>query len=129
MPPWGALAYDPRVQVKVVATGLVAGVLSTQAWVRVRPDGGADLGPAGVAGVLLDLMPPGLFTERAPRFVQTVDFALHLDPSTPAVAGEWYWGEVRTEWADEEFCAESAVLHRADGAFVARGAQTRRVVW
>lgn len=130
VPPWGALAYDPKVQVKVVRTALVDGVLTTQAWVRVRPGQGADLGHVGVAAVLLDLLPPGLFHhERRPSFVPTVDFALHLDPSARPAVGEWHWGEVRTEWADGEFCGETGELRRADGTFVARGTQTRRVVW
>lgn len=130
VPPWGALAYDPKVQVKVVRTAVVDGVLTTQAWVRVRPGCGDDLDPVGVAAVLLDLLPPGLFHhERRPSFVPTVDFALHLDLSARPAVGEWHWGEVRTEWADGEFCGETAELRRADGTFVARGTQTRRVVW
>lgn len=126
--PWGHLQYDPKLQVKVISTGTVEGVLTSRAWIRVRPGHGDDLGVGGVEAVLLDLLPPGLFlTPHPPAFVPTVDFALHLNPSARAVVGEWFWGEMRTEWADEEFCAETGELRRADGTFVARGTQTRRV--
>lgn len=127
--PWGALDYDPKLQVRVFEQGVVDGVVTTRAWVRVRPGHGADLGVGGLEGVLLDLLPPGLFAvEPRPRFVPTVDFAVHTNPNARAVEGEWYWGEMRTEWADEGFCAETGEVRRADGTFVARGTQTRRVV-
>lgn len=127
--PWGRLDYDVKLQIKVVEQGVVDGVLTTRAWLRVRTGHGADLGPGGVEAVLLDLLPPGLFfTDEVPAFVPTVDFALQLNPSAGATEGEWYWGEMRTEWADDEFCAETGEIRRADGTFVARGTQTRRIV-
>lgn len=128
--PWGRLDYDVKLQIKLVEQSVVDGVITTRAWIRVRPDHGADLGAGGVEAVLLDLLPPGLFfTDRVPAFVPTVDFALQTNPSARARAGEWYWGEMRTEWADEEFCAETGEIRRADGTFVARGTQTRRIVF
>ncbi|QCX27916.1 thioesterase family protein [Nocardioides jishulii] len=127
--PWGALDYDPKLQVKVIDQGLVDGVITTRAWLRVRPGHGDDLGVGGIEGVLLDLLPPGLFfTQVPPSFVPTIDFALQLNPSSRAETGEWYWGEMRTEWSDGEFCAETGELRRPDGTFVARGTQTRRIV-
>lgn len=129
VPPWGALNYDPKVQVKVIEHLALDGTLTTRAWVRIRPDHGADLGVGGVEAVLLDVLPPGLFmTGVAPSFVPTVDFALHLAPRARAVVGEWFWGEMRTEWIEGGFCAETGEIRRADGTFVARGTQTRRVV-
>lgn len=129
VPPWGELSYDPKVQVRVIEHLVLDGVLTTRAWVRVRPGHGADLGVGGVEAVLLDVLPPGLFmTGTPPSFVPTVDFALHLSPGARAVAGDWFWGEMRTEWVEGGFCAETGEIRRADGTFVARGTQTRRVV-
>lgn len=126
--PWGDLSYDPKFQIRVAHQSIDDGVITTRAWVRTQPD--TDLGHGGAEAALLDLLPPGLFfAERVPSYVPTVDFALHLNPNAPARAGEWLWGEMRTEWADNEFCAETGTLHRPDGTFVARGTQTRRVVF
>lgn len=127
--PWGRLHYDPKLQLKVIDQETRDGVLTTRAWLRVRPGHGDDLGVGGVEAVLLDLLPPGLFAlEDHPAFVPTVDFAMHLNPSHRAEVGRWYWGEMRTEWSDGEFCCDTGEIRTPEGAFVARGTQNRRVV-
>lgn len=125
--PWGELAYDPKFQIRVARQSVDDGIITTRAWVRLQPD--TELGQGGAEAALLDLLPPGLFlADPAPTYVPTIDFALHLNPNAAVTPGEWLWGEMRTEWADEEFCADTGTLYRADGTFVARGTQTRRVV-
>ena len=127
VPPWGALSYDHKFGVRVISHRLEQGVPTTRAWVKLQP--GTGLGSHGSLAALLDVLPPGLFmTAPRPRFVPTVDFAMHLDASVPVVEGEWFYGVMRTEWEAEEFCLETATLQRADGRFVGRGTQTRRVV-
>lgn len=125
--PWGELEYDSKFQIRVASQSADDGVITTRAWVRTQVD--TVLGHGGAEAALLDLLPPGLFfADPRPAYVPTVDFALHLNPNAPVHPGEWVWGEMRTEWADEEFCADTGTLYRADGTFVARGTQTRRVV-
>ena len=127
VPPWGSLAYDHKFDVRVISHELEEGVPTTRAWVKLQP--GTGLGNHGSLAALLDVLPPGLFMrEPRPRFVPTVDFAMHLDADVPVVEGEWFHGVMRTEWEAEEFCLESATLQRADGRFVGRGTQTRRIV-
>ena len=127
-PPYGRLSYDHKFGVRVVGHALEDGVPTTRAWVRALP--GTGLGVGGTEVALLDVLPPGLFMrDPRPSFVPTVDFALHLDVQALAHEGEWLYGVMRTEWATDAFCLETATLHRADGRFVARGTQTRRIVW
>ena len=125
--PYGALAHDEHLEVRPFSTEPVGGVPTVRAWVRARV--GAGLG-AGTAAALLDIVPPSLFfTDRPPAFVPTIDFTLHRQPHAGGLEGEWLLAEGRTEWADEHVCAETATLHRADGTFLARGTQTRRIEW
>lgn len=126
-PPWGALSYDLKFGVRLVSHTLEGGVPTTRAWLRVNP--GTGLGPFGGVASLLDVLPPGLFMrEPIPQFTPTVDFSMHLDAAVLPDEGEWVYGIMRTEWADDAFCLETSTLHRADGRFVARGTQNRRVV-
>lgn len=126
--PYGRLAYDDKFRVRVVSHAEEAGVPTTRAWVRLQS--GSGLGAGGAEAALLDVMPPSLFLHQPqPKFVPTVDFAMHLDALTPAVEGEWLYAVMRTEWATDTFCLETATLHRPDGRFVARGTQSRRIVW
>lgn len=126
-PPWGALSYDLKFDVRFVSHALEDGVPTTRAWLRARP--GTGLGRLGTVAALLDVLPPGLFMrEPLPQFVPTVDFSMHVDALAVPEEGEWVLGVMRTEWADEAFCLETSTLHRADGRYVARGTQNRRVV-
>lgn len=126
-PPWGALSYDLKFGTRLVSHASEAGVPTTRAWLRITP--GTGLGRFGGTAALLDVLPPGLFMrEPIPQFVPTVDFSMHLDATTLPDEGEWVYGVMRTEWADDAFCLETSTLHRADGRFIARGTQNRRVV-
>lgn len=126
-PPWGVLSYDAKFDVRVISHALEGGVPTTRAWLRARPAIG--LGKLGTVAALLDVLPPGLFMrEPLPQFVPTVDFSMHVDTLAAPDEGEWVLGVMRTEWADEAFCLETATLHRADGRYLARGTQNRRVV-
>lgn len=126
-PPWGALSYDAKFDVRIVSHALEDGVPTTRAWLRARP--GVGLGSLGTVAALLDVLPPGLFMrDPLPQFVPTVDFAMHVDSLAAPEEGEWVLGVMRTEWADEAFCLETSTLHRADGRYIARGTQNRRVV-
>lgn len=125
--PYGALPHDEHLEVRPFSTESVEGVPTVRAWVRARV--GAGLG-AGTAPALLDIVPPSLFfTGRPPAFVPTIDFMLHRRPRGGDLEGEWLLAQARTEWVDGQLCAETATLHRADGTFLARGTQTRRVEW
>ncbi|WP_110241582.1 thioesterase family protein [Nocardioides gilvus] len=125
--PWGELEYDSKFQIRVAGQSADEGIITTRAWVRTQAD--THLGHGGAEAALLDLLPPGLFfADPVPAYVPTIDFALHLNPNARVRPGQWLWGEMRTEWADEEFCADTGTLYRPDGTFVARGTQTRRVV-
>lgn len=125
--PYGPLAHDEHLEVRPFSTEPVRGVPTVRAWVRARV--GAGLG-AGTAAALLDVVPPSLFfTARPPAFVPTTDFVLHRQPRVGDLEGEWLLAQGHTEWADGQGCAETATLHRADGTFLARGTQTRRIEW
>lgn len=125
--PWGELSYDRKFEVRIISHSLQDGAPTTRAWVRARE--GAGLGRLGTVAALLDVLPPGLFMrEPLPQFVPTVDFSMHVDAAAVPDEGEWVLGVMRTEWADEDFCLETATLHLADGRYVARGTQNRRVV-
>lgn len=125
--PYGDLPHDQHLEVRPFHTAPVRGVPTVRAWVRALPGAGLR---AGTAAALIDIVPPSLFfTARPPAFVPTIDFMLHRQPRVADLEGQWLLAEAHTEWADGQLCAETATLHRADGTFLARGTQARRIEW
>ncbi|MFC6152140.1 thioesterase family protein [Nocardioides yefusunii] len=125
--PWGEMAYDHHFGFRLISHALEDGVPTSRAWVRIQP--GTGLGPHGTLAALLDVLPPGMFMrEPYPQFVPTVDFSMHLDADAVVEEGEWLYGVMRSDWADDTFYVDTATLHRADGRFVARGTQNRHIV-
>lgn len=125
--PWGEMAYDHHFGFQLISHAEEDGVPTSRAWVRLEP--GTGLGAHGAIAALLDVLPPGMYMrEPYPTFVPTVDFSMHLDEGAIAPEGEWLYGVMRTDWADDTFYLDTATLHRADGRFVARGTQNRNIV-
>ena len=131
-PIYGALNYDRFLDTRLVRGHGVDALTGTAAWIRFqgREADTAELGRAGLAAVMLDALPPGLFGHvPAPVFIPTIDFSMHLAPERDWPTDGWMYAQQRTVWATEEFCLEEANLHTGNGALVASARQTRRVQW
>ncbi|MGY1826625.1 MULTISPECIES: thioesterase family protein [unclassified Blastococcus] len=95
------------------------------AWVRIR---GAELAPLVQLGVLLDALPPSLFAVRTlPAAMPTVELTAHLAGPVPAT-GAWVRVDQRTVWCDDDVAVDDVELRAEDGALVALGRQTRRLL-
>lgn len=95
------------------------------AWVRIR---GAELEPLVQLGVLIDALPPSLFAVRtAPAAMPTVELTAHL-AGPPPPAGAWVRVDQRTVWADDQVAVDDVEVRALDGALVASGRQTRRLL-
>jgi hypothetical protein len=95
------------------------------AWVRIRGD---ELPPLVQLGVLLDALPPSLFAVRTvPAAMPTVELTAHL-AGPPPPTGAWVRVDQRTVWADDGIAVDDVELRALDGALVARGRQTRRLL-
>ncbi|NEK84782.1 thioesterase family protein [Blastococcus saxobsidens] len=95
------------------------------AWARIR---GVELEPLVQLGLLLDALPPSLFAVRTvPAAMPTVELTAHLARPAPE-PGAWVRIDQRTVWCDADVAIDDVELRAEDGALVARGRQTRRLL-
>ena len=120
------LPYSDHLDVRACAPHTLEDGAS--AWVRMlrAPD---RMGPHGVASILLDVLPPGLFArDEPPFFVPTIDFTVHFSPQLAEadLATGWLHVANRTLWASDGFCVDESTLH---GRPLAQIRQGRAVRW
>ena len=123
------LPYSDHLDVRACAPHTLEDGAS--AWVRMlrAPD---RMGPHGVASILLDVLPPGLFArDEPPFFVPTIDFTVHFSPQLAEadLATGWLHVANRTLWASDGFCVDESTLHDRAGRPLAQIRQGRAVRW
>lgn len=128
--PHRTLSYGDHLDVRKVGVDtLEAGAM---AWVRMTaaPAEHGNLGPHGIASVLLDVLPPGLFAlAEPPAFVPTVDFTVHFSTCLAGLQDDWFLVRNRTVWATRDFCVDESELHARDGRVLAQVRQGRAIRW
>jgi acyl-CoA thioesterase len=128
VPRYRPLAYDEHLEVRTVGAATLAG--GARAWVRLARPRTVPLRPRGVAALLLDVLPPGLFAlDDPPFFVPTIDFTVHFAPGMGDIAADWHLVTNRTLWATRDYCVDESTLHDRTGRPLAQIRQGRAIRW
>ena len=127
LPPWGAVAFDERVEVRHLPPPNGDPRTGARAWVRVRSD--ADeavvLRPDSLAPMFLDVLPPGTwYVEDLEGFAPTIEMSVHLGPR-PAAYDRWHLVEQRAVVMADDYWIEDSTMYDDVGRVVAVVRQTR----